>query len=169
MAHNGTVSGLAACRHKHYMMNCDQFEGLLARANHRCEICERPGVDTEHRQLYIDHALEPGNRDWAVRGLLCGKCNSRLRRGEAFSPEAERFLTNAWYRQQMERAGVPPEGPPEPEHGFCDQFGRFWEQRRGRWSQPNGHGRARHRNLSWRGLVGELGPHNIADSLADSP
>lgn len=90
MKHDPSISGISSCNHKHYSLSCEEFEALLARANHSCEICGRPGVETGHEKLFIDH--DPRIGLWAVRGLLCGSCNSRLANDNAFSEEVEAYL-----------------------------------------------------------------------------
>lgn len=90
MPHNPAVSGISGCSHKRYSLSCDEFEDLLARSDHKCEICRRPGSDTGHGQLFIDH--DPRLGLWAVRGLLCASCNSKLANGNAFSEAAEAYL-----------------------------------------------------------------------------
>ena len=90
MTHDSTASGIADCRHKHYSLSCEEFEDLLRRANHGCEICKRPGVETGHKKLFIDH--DPRIGLWAVRGLLCASCNSKLANDNVFSEEVEAYL-----------------------------------------------------------------------------
>jgi hypothetical protein len=54
--------------------------------------------DTPHGQLFIDHAGEYGY--FAVRGLLCSKCNTFMRfvdRGTKAAGYASRYLQNAWF------------------------------------------------------------------------
>ncbi|CAM3456748.1 endonuclease domain-containing protein [Stackebrandtia soli] len=82
------------CRHEFYSMSCDEFEQLIQRANDRCEICSVPSHATKHGKLHIDHDARLGN--WAVRGLLCSRCNTLLANGTVFRPEAERYLGNVW-------------------------------------------------------------------------
>lgn len=90
MKHDSTVSGISTCNHKHYSLTCDDFEILLQRSGQSCEICKTPGVNTGHKKLFIDH--DPRQGLWAVRGLLCASCNSKLANESAFSPEAKAYL-----------------------------------------------------------------------------
>jgi hypothetical protein len=81
------------CQHKKYRMLCDEFDRLISRSGGRCEICSVRGEDTAYGQLFIDHDASLG--DWAVRGLLCGVCNSDIGRG--WRTEAvERYLARPW-------------------------------------------------------------------------
>lgn len=90
MNHDATLSGISSCNHKHYSLSCEEFETLLERADHSCEICKTPGVETGHKKLFIDH--DPRRGLWAVRGLLCASCNSKLANESAFSPAAKAYL-----------------------------------------------------------------------------
>lgn len=55
-------------RAKSYGLSRDQFIAATKEANGHCRICQKPS------KLVIDHDHETG----AVRGLLCGKCNTML-------------------------------------------------------------------------------------------
>ena len=58
---------------KKYGLSLDAFQQMLSRQEHRCLICGcRDGE--EGRQLVVDHCHKTG----AVRGLLCGLCNSAI-------------------------------------------------------------------------------------------
>lgn len=83
------------CQHRFYLMTCEDFRALEARAGGLCEICR-----TETK-LKIDHDHGLG---WgAVRGLLCQKCNSELSRVDAGHQEpglaVAEYLANSWYLQ----------------------------------------------------------------------
>jgi hypothetical protein len=71
-----TNPGHEKCRHRAYAMTCSEFDELWARAGGRCEICAVLWYDTPHGMLHIDH--NPLLGDWAVRGLLCSRCNTQL-------------------------------------------------------------------------------------------
>lgn len=51
----------------------EEYERRLAEQNHRCAVCFREAKNFK-RNLAVDHDHETG----AVRGLLCGPCNSSL-------------------------------------------------------------------------------------------
>jgi hypothetical protein len=74
-------------------MDCAEFDELIARAGDRCEICRARGPETAHRRLFIDHDERLGR--WAVRGLLCGTCNSNIGRGWQ-APALSSYLANPW-------------------------------------------------------------------------
>lgn len=80
-------------------MTCREFDALLDRAEHRCELCgtdPAPIVGSNGRVttgLLIDH--DHAARE--TRGLLCSRCNAHMRRidsGERPTTEAElRYLS----------------------------------------------------------------------------
>lgn len=88
------------CQHRFYLMTCEDFRALEARAGGRCEICGR----TEPLGIDHDHALGA----WAVRGLLCQKCNVGLRLVDSGrqepSADIARYLSDAWH---LKNASVP--------------------------------------------------------------
>jgi hypothetical protein len=80
------------CHHSSYRLTCDDYEELWAHAGGRCEICRRTPEETPDKQLVIDHAGEYGF--FAVRGLLCSKCNSLMAyvdRGKKFDIRAHHY------------------------------------------------------------------------------
>lgn len=88
----------ATCQHGAYRLTCEDFEALWERAGGCCEICRVPAADTPAGKLGIDHAQEYGY--FAVRGLLCAKCNSLMRyvdRGQKTSRAAREYMANAWF------------------------------------------------------------------------
>lgn len=158
--HNAPLAGISTCRHKDYAMTCEQFDGLLERSGQRCEICRRPGIETSHRQLYIDHDAMRGL--WAVRGLLCGRCNSLLEHENEFVPAARSYLERAWYRELLSSLGIE-ELPAEPPLRAAVRTGRAcrWVRRRAGWLCHCGYHRHHHRPKTWRELVSTHGPHHI--------
>lgn len=72
------TAGHETCHHRTYLLSCDQFEALLARAGGRCELCSVPASDVVDGKLRIDHEHRIGLH--AVRGLLCPTCNAHMRR-----------------------------------------------------------------------------------------
>lgn len=83
----------STCQHKRYRMLCDEFDLLILRSGGRCEICDIPGEDSPYGRLFIDHDAWLGW--WAVRGLLCGTCNSKTGRGWR-APAVDRYLAQPW-------------------------------------------------------------------------
>ncbi len=59
---------------KTYGLTIQQFEALLKKQNHQCAICGATKANSRGHKLYVDHNHVTG----AVRGLLCGKCNSAI-------------------------------------------------------------------------------------------
>lgn len=64
--------------HPRYRLTCDEMDQLLARSGNRCEVCDIPAAETTQGHLMIDHDHALGK--WAVRGLLCHRCNVTLSR-----------------------------------------------------------------------------------------
>lgn len=68
-----------SCFHTKYVLTCGEYDGLLRHADGYCTLCrKRPRLG---RPLNIDHDHALGQ--WAVRGLVCDRCNQILRRVEA--------------------------------------------------------------------------------------
>lgn len=88
----------ASSQHLGYRLTCDDYDDLWEHAKGRCELCGKKPEETPVGKLFIDHAQEYGF--FAVRGLLCGKCNTHMGfvdRGEKTHPLAIRYRTNAWF------------------------------------------------------------------------
>lgn len=130
--HDGKLSGIKSCGHKNYRLSCDSMNELLERSGGRCEICRVSGVESSHRMLYIDHDTTYGY--WAVRGLLCGTCNTILEHENHFSEAAELYLQRSWFKQRATALGIDLDDFPEPTDGtrFIDCHGRLWYK-------PEGH------------------------------
>ncbi|TDD27351.1 hypothetical protein E1287_34610 [Actinomadura sp. KC06] len=91
--------GHQTCQHLVYRISCEEFEALWGRSRGRCEICGAPESEVPGSKLFIDHDRRI-SLCYAVRGILCAKCNSLMRyvdRGEKASAEAERYQRNAWH------------------------------------------------------------------------
>lgn len=106
------------CNHAHaYGLSCANYERLIERAKAACERC---GQQT-HR-LSIDHDHEIG--DWAVRGLVCPRCNTHLNfvdRGEKPMDEATwNYIARAFH---ADRYGVPARLGPFTTVGLGDLCG----------------------------------------------
>jgi hypothetical protein len=151
--------------HRKYVLGCDQFEQLIARSGQQCEICGAAGkAGLSGEKLHIDHDHTRPN--WAVRGLLCGACNSVLTKqvAERRPPWAADYLANSWWLKECERVGVPPDIAPEPDCGslVVDQYGARWiREGDGLW-RPTGKPRPGISSADWQWLYRLRGPHNIA-------
>jgi hypothetical protein len=150
-------------RHKHYRLSCDQFDALHEESGGRCQICHRLPEDTSHRMLCIDH----DGLLWAVRGLLCGTCNSTLGKLNDRWDRGRDYVARPWWLRQCEKAGLPPTLAPEPDLGSSirNQFGIVWMRRDSDlgvwWEMPTQYGQ--HRTpMSWEGLWRTYGSHNLA-------
>lgn len=90
----GAKAGHAPCAHANYSLTCEEYEALRARAGEQCEICLMPESETSHGLLHIDHDETRGT--WAVRGLLCSRCNSTLRPNSPTSAAVIAYLAAPW-------------------------------------------------------------------------
>ena len=89
-----------SCRHVAYRLSCADYDAMLERAQGRCEICKIPAEQTPRGSLCIDHDPRYGGRVWAVRGLVCDKCNSLLRftdRYQKFDRRVYAYYRSAWF------------------------------------------------------------------------
>lgn len=88
----------ATCQHERYRLTCDDYDALWDHSGGCCELCGTPATNTPDGKLFIDHAGAYGF--FAVRGLLCSKCNSLMGyidRGEKRDPRTIGYLANAWF------------------------------------------------------------------------
>jgi len=69
-----------------YGLSLDDYNTLLKKQNHKCDICGIDEVDTK-KGLCVDHCHIAGQ----VRSLLCTTCNSGL----GMFKESEELLTKA--------------------------------------------------------------------------
>jgi hypothetical protein len=108
-----------------YRLTCEEYADLQARSGGRCEICLTPEVECPGGQLYIDH--DSAIADWAVRGLLCVRCNTAIGRwlDRQRSPSVATFLANPWYQTLLNRAGIAGVLAAEPEIGERVLAGRL--------------------------------------------
>lgn len=153
------------CTHAAYLLECPDFDELRARSVGRCEICFIPEDATPHGILHIDHDSSRGQ--WAVRGLLCSRCNTLLERGLISGPALDRYLANAWWKHKLRRLGLDRVLPQEPPIGTWVRgpLGRIWLRIEAAWDPPV-HRRKRgflswQGAQSWRDLHHYFGPHNI--------
>lgn len=56
-----------------YNITDEEYESIWEEQEGKCAVCGTPEKDLD-RKLFIDHCHNTG----AIRGLLCGKCNSGL-------------------------------------------------------------------------------------------
>jgi len=158
----GTLPDHARCTvHRGYKLGCDQYEHLIERSGRRCEICDLPGTRCTRGKLNIDHY----GPKWAVRGLLCDDCNTRLSSQvtQARPRWAVEYLDNAWWIRECERLAVSTEIAPEPDFGtaFVDQFRVVWlREGDGQW-RPQGRNHPGISSANWQWLYEMRGPHNM--------
>ena len=102
--------------HRSYGLSCAEFDDLRRTNPGRCHMC---GTETD--VLNIDHDHSVGG--WAVRGLLCDLCNPRLAHMERglhpLTPDAVRFLANAWHLRQPSSAGKKRRASPRGDCPVC--------------------------------------------------
>lgn len=157
------------CRHAAYAMSCEQFEGLLLEAGHRCQVCGLIDYANQRGKLFLDHNRRRG--DWAVRGLLCSDCNTLLGMDNEV-PRDERFrayLDNAWYLRAIAAAGVSLDmaepatpvlayGPAGGRWALSRRDARGWRIHEGlRWVGPHKNSKPK----TWRELLYKYGPYNL--------
>ncbi|MYR30697.1 hypothetical protein GTW20_00060 [Nocardiopsis alba] len=100
------------CSHRTYLLTCEQYEGLRKRASYQCEICGKPESEEWLEVLRIDHAHHLGY--WAVRGLLCHRCNCSFDLAAIAGPARDTYLKNSWYLHMLAELGLPPATPRSP-------------------------------------------------------
>jgi hypothetical protein len=122
-----TLPEHATCAtHEHYLLSCADYEELLAESGGGCQICNFPADQMPQKRLYIDH----DGHLWAVRGLLCIRCNSGLGDYRHPTPDgAEEFLANAWYLRKLAERGLTLDAPePPPGSVVRDYRGAHWHR-----------------------------------------
>lgn len=147
-------------RHRHYKLSCEQYESLITRAGHLCEICRRVPGAPGRLKLFIDH----GGPLWAVRGLLCTGCNTRLEYENRFSQAASDYLDRSWWKQQCAAHGIPVDprnAQPPVGSAFRNQWGVIWiHARQDWWHAPRQPARGTVVPF-WDSLYNAYGPHNL--------
>ncbi|MEU4570745.1 endonuclease domain-containing protein [Micromonospora sp. NPDC023956] len=93
--------------HRFYRLTCEDYDERFESTGNRCELCGVSGPRSAHRQLYVDHCPQMG--PWAVRGLLCGTCNTRLGGYRSQLTEQDRAYLAAkpWIAELCAREGRP--------------------------------------------------------------
>lgn len=145
------------CTHRKYLMTCDQYEQMRAEAQDCCQICGITGLETPHGFLVIDHDAYVGN--WAVRGLLCSNCNTKLPASATpDDPRFQRHVADPWYLRMLASLGLGPDVPVEPPVGSIIQCGRRrWIHEPGGWRATDRYGITQE---TWSHLCWRFGPHN---------
>lgn len=96
--------GHDTCHHLRFRLSCDDFAALLQRCQNRCEICGIPSPEAPRGKLYLylDHDHRYGL--YAIRGLLCARCNILMRdvdRRKRSDLRAEAYVANAWFMWRL--------------------------------------------------------------------
>lgn len=148
-----TAGGHEDCLHRKYWMTCLEYEQILRRSGDRCEQCGLPGECNIRGRLYIDHDHAWGC--WAVRGLLCTKCNTNLEKPWLVGNFAE-YLGRSWYLTapiSLDRIAEP-----SLTARVTDGLGNTWLRRDAGWYLPFPRTRQPQVDHSWAWLYGEFGP-----------
>ncbi|MEU7831323.1 endonuclease domain-containing protein [Nonomuraea sp. NPDC049129] len=160
-----TMPGHINCHHRFYGLNCRDYEQMLVATGQRCEICGVPPQGNTSGKLFIDHENKLGL--WAVRGLLCHRCNSLNAERPGWNVVApagsDRYLANPWYRRRLAELGMSDEPPAEPPPSAVvrDSHGGLWIHARGEWRTK----RSRTRGRDWSRLVDQFGPIGLTITL----
>jgi hypothetical protein len=72
----------------------EDYDAMFAQQGGVCAICKQPPLDGKH--LSVDHCHATG----AIRGLLCGKCNSGL---GMFADEPGRLIAAVNYLKEIKQ------------------------------------------------------------------
>lgn len=141
--------------HRQYALSCQDFDELWDRAAGRCQICLTPPESTPCRLLHIDHSSALGM--WAVRGLLCSRCNTLLPR--LSGPAIDEYWRSSWYEGMLARYGLSADCV-EPSEGVAvqDPLGRVWQRQGDVWLTSSW------RNVrprTWRELSRRYGPRHL--------
>lgn len=91
-----------SCQHIAYRLTCADYDALWEFAQGRCQICGLAPEDTPRGVLVIDHDSRYGI--YAVRGLLCSKCNTLMQFVDSNTKNDHRasaYLRNAWFARLL--------------------------------------------------------------------
>lgn len=154
--------------HRPYRLDCDEFDRLYADSEGRCRICRVTAQEQDYDgPLHIDH--DPWIGKWAVRGLLCQRCNTGLAHGRRieYSDDIQRYLDDPWWKRDCISRGLPTEEPSEPPHDawvLANGYSYRWkaDENGGSWQ-----GRPMNRDAfrSWHALWRDYGPRRIRVEL----
>jgi Recombination endonuclease VII len=154
------------CNHTKYWLTCEQYEQILDKSGNQCQACGRPASDCEpHQKLYIDHDYDYGV--WAVRGILCPRCNGMFVQGKAVPDWAEAYFRDPWFKQAFAAMDVPIDPQPEPPVGswFRSPSGTTWRRNHQRW-QNESFARAWR---DWRGMCRDFSPLHLREIHVPKP
>ncbi|MEV6949934.1 endonuclease domain-containing protein [Streptomyces sp. NPDC051172] len=105
--------------HAKYALTCGEYEVLLLHADGHCTLCTKQ--PRAGRPLNIDHDHALGQ--WAVRGLVCDRCNQILRRVEAGEYPGwlavRLYLDNPWHATQPSSGAKAAREKPRAECPAC--------------------------------------------------
>lgn len=152
-----TLPAHETCHHKTFRLTCDRYEALIAESEGACMACGLEAARTSLGKLVIDHDYDHG--PWAVRGLLCSRCNSLFLHEEAGPYWAQPYLTDPWFLRGLKRLGISPELPDEPSRdSYLRDFDNhiwFFDGEKWRWTWN------RSPLLDWRELFYRFGPAGL--------
>lgn len=141
------------CSHETYLLTCEWYDQLLLDVGVHCQIC---GGDAHA----IDHDCMVGQ--WAVRGLLCHACNTRLAYNSAWSQASLAYLESPWWPTMLDRLGFTAEHADEPPDGATVvTLKHRWTRRTDMWHRIDDRPRMYSRPTTWHDLNRRYGPHNI--------
>jgi hypothetical protein len=141
------------CSHARYRLTCEEYDALVHEADDRCQLCRRAGHETGHGFLVVDHDARLG--DWAVRGLLCSRCNLIIGYSGNQPPAVSAYLRSPWHARH--RWPVPIK---EPKVGARLTAGRRdWLRTSTGWEPQDRLGGG---TLTWERLIYRHGTHAIA-------
>lgn len=146
------------CPHHRYVLTCEDFDELWWHAGGRCQMCGRLAEETPTGRLVIDHDGRLGR--WAVRGLLCNRCNTSAPVVYGQPGNGIAILDNPWYRHLLDRAGVGLTIPEPPLGTLIDAGSGQYRRDRGGW-QLLRHAKRPDDPMTWERLVQLRGPHRI--------
>ncbi|MFR9789054.1 endonuclease domain-containing protein [Streptomyces sp. MB22_4] len=113
----------ASCYHTRYVLTCTEYEDLLRYADDHCMLCQAKRPAGRSLNIDHDHALGP----WAVRGLVCDRCNQALRYVDAGEKpdwlRIRHYLDNAWHLSQPGSAEKAAREKPRTTCPTCGQEG----------------------------------------------
>jgi hypothetical protein len=152
------------CTHRSYDLDCEAYDRFVADHGGRCALCGKTGPETPQGYLVIDH--DHGVGQWAVRGLLCWRCNNVL---DAYrhvkTPTENAYLADPWWRRHFGGLGLPVDQAPEPPIGTTVAADCFrWTRTRRGWERP----RASHGPMTWEKLNRLYGPHKVQVVVEES-
>jgi hypothetical protein len=147
------------CTHRNYNLSCEEFDELVVDHEGRCAICGCMGPESKLGVLVIDHDFRHGN--WAVRGLLCSRCNTVIDVAvRERTPREQAYLASPWWRRRFALLNLAAEVHPEPAVGAVVIAGReYWKRTRVGWEHSYAQSYAKRK--SWRDLTVMHAPHEI--------